>query len=388
MDQSGVSIVTLILLAGIVSVEAGFSTAILEIVSGVIASNYFGLKEVFWIDFLANFGLLGVMFFAGFETEVRVLQKYYKKSLKIALPSFAVPFILTYAVTTTVLGLDQTAAILMSIGMSTTSLALVFPYLREEGLLKMEIGQILFASAMFVDLMSMFSLSFFFTGLSIGTLLFIVFIVGALYILPHVGQWFFKRYCENMVEVELRFIMLTLVGLSFLSESVGIHSAVLAYLIGISMSSLLENHEELENKLRGIVYGFMGPIFFFQSGYLMDLTHFNLETLKVTGILTIVAFGSKYISTRVSVKRVLGRGSRLSALFFNYRLTFGIIVVLLGFRQGIIDEVLYTAALSTILISSIISSISLKITPTETLYKIKGRRCKPKKKKGKKYRLG
>jgi len=371
MDNAIVPITSLVLIAGVLSIELGISTAILEIISGVIAANLFDIRGVEWLEFLANIGILGIMFFAGFETELRVLKKHYKKSIAIATASYFTPFIVTYGVCSGLLGLDMTASMLISIGMSTTSLALVYPYLETEGLLKMDIAQILLAAAMMVDLFSMFSLSFLIMGFDVEILVFVIIIAIALNIMPRVAKWLSQRYGETKAEIELRFIMLSLVGLAFFSEHVGIHAAILAYMAGLVFSSILEDTDELDRKMRGIVYAFFGPLFFFNSGLIIDLSIFDYNALKLMALFTFIAFTGKYVGTRLSVKYVLGRGSRLASLFFNYRLSFGIVVALLGYRQGIIDETLYMACMGTILATSIISSIFLKITPTETIYKRK-----------------
>ncbi len=366
---NSVFIVALVMAAGIASIELGISTAILEILAGVIGYNLFGFTDISWIEELSNFGMLGIMFFAGFETDVKILKRYFKKSFLIACASYMTPFILTLIVGSAALGLTGDAVILLAIGMSTTSLALVYPYLQSEGLLKDKIAQILLAAAMIVDIMSMMSLTILISGFDSQIMLIICAIGIGMYFLPDFGKWIFKRYGENHAEIELRFIFLTLVGLAFLSEYVGIHAAVFAYLIGMILSSIIEDQQALEKKLRGVVYGFFGPLFFFYSGYLIDLSVFDLNTVKITLLLTIVAFTGKYIGTRLSVRWILGRGSRLSSLFFNFRLSFGIIVTRLGYQVGLIDRDLYTAALATILATSIIASLLLKITPTETLYK-------------------
>ena len=71
MEQESVLVAFMILLAGFISIELGISTAIFEILAGVIAFNVFGLTSTYWIDFLADFGLLGIMFFAGYFTIMR-----------------------------------------------------------------------------------------------------------------------------------------------------------------------------------------------------------------------------------------------------------------------------------------------------------------------------
>jgi len=196
-------------------------------------------------------------------------------------------------------------------------------------------------SAMIVDLLSMVSMSLFFTGVENSTPLFLIAAVACVFFLPKVGKWIFKRYKRNLAEVELRFILLTLVGLSFLSEQSGVHATIFAYIMGIMFSSLLIKHEEVEKKLKGIVYGFFGPLFFFNSGYLIDLKQLDMNTIKLVIILTVVAFIGKYVGTRFSVQKILGQGSIIAGYSFNFRLTFGIIVALLGYQEGIIDKNIY-----------------------------------------------
>ena len=84
----------LIFIAGVVAVETGFSVAIIEIIAGVIGRNAFGISaNTPWIEFLANVGLLGVMFFAGFETDMTMLRKTWRQSFSIGALSYLVPFV-------------------------------------------------------------------------------------------------------------------------------------------------------------------------------------------------------------------------------------------------------------------------------------------------------
>lgn len=372
MDHPIVPVGMLVLLAGVLSIELGISTAILEIIAGFIGANFFDISEPVWMDFLANLGVLGVMFFAGFETKLKVLKKHYMKSLKISLASYLTPLILTYIVAVHYLGLDTKPALLIAIGMSTTSLALVHPYLEEEGLLKLETAQILLSAAMIIDLLSMVSLSVLMTGFNTETILFFAAILLSLLVLPQAGQWLFCRYGEHKTEIELRFILLSLVGMAYLSEHMGMHPAIFAYIVGLVFSSSLVDDAEIEKKMKALVYGFFGPMFFFNSGYLVKMGSLTADSMKLMLLLTFIAFTGKYVGTRISVKKILDRGSRISSLFFNYRLSFGIIVAILGYEEGLIGEDLYLASMGTVILTSVIASIFLKVTPSETIYKKTG----------------
>ncbi len=83
----------LILAAGIGALEIGFSSSILEILAGTFASNLLELGDLSWIEFLSNLGLLGLMFFAGLETDPELMRKYFLKSLFIGFSSYLLPLV-------------------------------------------------------------------------------------------------------------------------------------------------------------------------------------------------------------------------------------------------------------------------------------------------------
>ena len=87
----------LILVASMVSVELGLSVAITEIVAGVIAGNFLGLRTTPWIDFLAGFASIVLTFLAGAEVDPDLLSEKWKESTLIGGVSFLVPFLVCMA---------------------------------------------------------------------------------------------------------------------------------------------------------------------------------------------------------------------------------------------------------------------------------------------------
>ena len=65
----------LIVIFGIISLEIGMAAPIFEIIAGLVGVNIFQLSDVPWMDFMANFGILGLMFFAGLEVDKDVLKR-------------------------------------------------------------------------------------------------------------------------------------------------------------------------------------------------------------------------------------------------------------------------------------------------------------------------
>ena len=78
----------LILVASMFSVEVAISSAIIEIVFGVLAGNIAHVNSTPWIDFLASFAGVLLTFLAGAEVDPRVLKEKPKEAIAIGGLSF------------------------------------------------------------------------------------------------------------------------------------------------------------------------------------------------------------------------------------------------------------------------------------------------------------
>jgi glutathione-regulated potassium-efflux system ancillary protein KefC len=363
--DSSLFVAIVLVVAGLLTLEFRISSAIVEVVAGVLLSVFVDVGSLGWLAFLAHLGMLGLMFMAGFEVNPLVLRHRWRASVLVGAASFLVPLVGVYGVAHQLLGLSPQVAALVAIGLSTTSLALVYQFLRERGLLAADEGQGAFAAAMVVDVLSMVALALLLGRLGWATAIFLVVVVPLLVGLPRFGQWIFRRYEGSPVEFELRFLLLVLVGLGFLAEHAGLHAAVVAFLVGLLLSEVVQDHEALEDKLKGVVFSFFAPVFFLRAGALIDLTSVDMSTLGVTGVLLAAAVGLKYAGTALVGRWVLGTGGHALGILFNYRLTFGIITATVGLEEGLLGQRLFTAVLLIVLLSAALPMILLRDLPSE-----------------------
>src|SRR5213078_236505 len=83
----------LALAASLISIWAGISVALIEILVGVLAGNFLHPQaNNEWINFLAMLGSGVLTFLAGAEIDPRSLKANLRASLLIGVLSFAVPF--------------------------------------------------------------------------------------------------------------------------------------------------------------------------------------------------------------------------------------------------------------------------------------------------------
>src|SRR5438034_9338490 len=118
--------------ASLISIWAGISVALLEILVGVIAGNFLGIHATTdWINFLAMLGSGVLTFLAGAEIDPRSLKANLRVSLLIGVLSFTVPFGVVWLFAQFVLGWPLHQAQIAGIALSTTSVVVVYAVLIE-----------------------------------------------------------------------------------------------------------------------------------------------------------------------------------------------------------------------------------------------------------------
>jgi len=364
-----VSVIVAIVLVGTAAVafELGISSAILEIFAGVALAAFIDdISSLDWLQFLANLGMLGLMFMAGFEVDVDRLRDTWKASFCIGVLALVLPLVGVFTVARYLIGLDFLPAGLVAVALSTTSLALVYHALKDKGLLETDSGQALLGAASVVDVLSMVVLALLLGNVGWGTALFLLVVIPVTVGLPRLGRWIFRRYKGSVVELELRFLLVTLVGMGFMAENVGgIHSALIAFAIGVVMSEVMEDHAELEEKLKGIVFSLFGPVFFLHAGAQLDLRQLSPDYLGVAALLFVVACGLKFAGAAIPARWFLDVSGRYAGLLFNYRLSFGIIAASVGLKTGVLSASLYAVVLLVIMGSAALPIVFLRDRPTE-----------------------
>jgi glutathione-regulated potassium-efflux system ancillary protein KefC len=338
--------------AGILALELGFSAAVFEILAGFLARNVIGIWDAPWLKFIADFGLISLMFIAGFEVDLPMLGRNLVKSLVIGGLSYIIPFAGAFGLSL-LLGMNFEKAVIISICMSTTSLALVFPVLREKGILTSPPGQLLLSSAMIVDIASVITLIAFFVTpgprLYIGAAL----ILAVLIVGPFLSKWLFGRWKGNVIEMEVRLILFALLTLMFIASMSEVHTALTGFIFGAVMASVLRKHFQVEEKVRNVVFSFFAPVFFFRAGTQMDISTFSWSNILVILVFLPNAFLLKLAGTYYPFRWFKCNLAKFAAILFNYRLSFAIVAALFGLQAGQLTAGEYSAVMTIVLIASI-----------------------------------
>ncbi|HMO78453.1 MAG TPA: cation:proton antiporter [Candidatus Paceibacterota bacterium] len=338
------------------------------------------------LNFLANIGLIFLMFMAGLESPLSSVKGLGRKiSITSSLVGL-VPALVGFGIILA-FGYSLMTAILMAILFMSSAVALLIPQFQKHKILNSELGRIIVISAVVVDIVSLVLLSLYLQvtgpGLSFGTLVTYIAIlvaVSAMYwAIPHL-RWLALsgEYAEehDLYEKELRFIILVMIGFVVFFELVGLHAIVAAFFAGLVLSGSIKS-QLIKAKLHALSYGFFVPIFFVVVGATVDLKIFveSWNTFSLTLAVVLGLIISKYLSGYIAGK-ILGY-DRTESSFIGVsmipQLSTTLAVAFLGFGQGLLPAEILASVIAMVIITPIIAPImSERLAPRLTAHHYTG----------------
>nr|WP_277818716.1 monovalent cation:proton antiporter family protein [Bacillus sp. TL12] len=349
-----------------------------EIIAGIFVgkSGFNVIEPDMWLQVLSTLGFIFLMFLSGLEIDFSIFKQKGKKNttnepntFQVASIIFLFIFILSYAISLIFVWLEFVdSALFMTLIISTISLGVVVPTLKENNLRKTAIGQIILLVAVIADLVTMILLAVF-VGLNSESgqsmwLLLVLF--GAGIVIYFVARRFKNiPYLENLkagsVQIDTRAVFALILILVGLSESVGAENILGAFLAGV-LVSLLSPNEDMVEKLDSIGYGFFIPIFFVMVGVNLEVWSIFKEpsSMLMIPILIVGLFISKLLPSLVLRKWyprniVLG-----SAILLTSTLSLVIAAAQIGEKLNIISPSLSASLILSAVITCIFAPIFFK----------------------------
>ncbi len=338
---------------------------VLQILFGVILGKSFLNLDLSgdWLPFLAQLGFLLLMFQAGMEIDFSMMRRQHKKDFVLQLFIFAATFGLAI-ICSFLLG----QGFFMAFVLSTTSLGLIVPTLREVNITKTALGQSILLASTLADFLSLFGITFYILGHQFGLdwkILSPIPLLLGFGLLLRAGRlwawWHPEKVArilgpEDSQELGVRLSLVILFLFVALSELVQLEPVLGAFMGGTLLSFIFREKYHLENKLSSISYGFLIPLFFINVGMQFDLNNIlNTEQIFFTLKLLFLAFLIKLIpSALFMLKRIPFKTSLNAGILLSSRLSLIIAAAAIGADEGLIKadtkDVIVLLALLTCLI--------------------------------------
>jgi len=360
----------------------GIPIVVYEIIAGMIVGvSGFNLVEPSEIlNFLAEFGFAFLMFLSGLELDLRLLKPTRHTAegehrLTQALPLGALIFLGTVLMAFSATALFAPAGatsspMLFGLILSTTSLGVVVPVLKERDLTSSLFGQYTLVAASIADFATLILLTTVIAILSRGLTLDLLLIPTLLLIFMLVARFSsrasrggrFQRALNSLSsatsQIRVRGAIALMVAWVVLAEAFGVELILGAFLAG-AIGGLFSGHEEevAREKLDAIGYGFFIPIFFIMVGVRFNLQAVveSTQGLILLAWLIVIAFVVKIIPAlllrlRFSWRQTLGGGMLLSS-----RLSLIIAAAAIAMNMGLISEIVNSEIILLAIITVTIS---------------------------------
>ncbi|MGE6260182.1 monovalent cation:proton antiporter family protein [Heyndrickxia sporothermodurans] len=361
-----------------------------EIIVGLIIgkSGFDLIEKDMWLQTLSTLGFIFLMFLSGVEIDFSAFSGNKKEAtlpngkkepnrLKVAFIIFLgiliISVLLAYLFVFTGLMDD---AFLLTLIISTISLGVVVPTLKDAHIMKTAIGQIILLIAVIADLVTMILLTVYvsMTGGSGGNmwLLLILFAAGVvLYFIARrfKQKSFFEKLSRGTTQIGTRAVFTLILVLVALSESVGAENILGAFLAG-TLVSLLAPNPEMIRQLDSFGYGFLIPIFFVMVGVDLDLWSLLSEKklLLLIPLLMVAFLISKFIPVYLLKKWYDTKTVVSSAFLLTSTLSLVIAAAKIAERIGAITPEMSGTFILVAVITCIITPILFrKIFPKENL---------------------
>lgn len=345
--------------ASVVAIRSGVSVALLEILVGVIAGNFFGFHPTEWINFLATFGAGLLTFLAGAEIDPESLRTHLQASLTIGAVSFLAPFLGAWAFTHWVSGWDYHGALIAGIALSTTSVAVVYAVMVETGFSSTDLGKLILAACFVTDFGTVLALGAFFADFNKWMLVFVVVLAVMLWYLPRWTRAVITSFGQSRVsEPEVKFLFLVLFFLGGLATTAKSEAVLPAYLAGLVVAGVFLQDKVLMHRMRSIAFAILTPFYFIKAGLFV-----SLSALLTSAGLIIVLLGVKMVTKVIGVwplARGFGlraRESHYTTLLMATGLTFGTISALFGLENHFINQTQYTVLVTVVILSAVVPTL-------------------------------
>lgn len=341
----------------------------------LIGKNGFNIiKFEPWLMFLSTLGITYLMFLSGVEIDFKLLRKLSgEKTGRRLFVLTSLYFVLVLVASIGVgmlftrLGMFNQPW-LVALILTTVSVGVVLPTIKEQFLISTEYGQTILVIALIMDFVTILLLAVFVALMSGGdparlalvALLFLV--VFALYV---GGDRLRQRpimvdlaHATSQIGVRGSFMLIFV--LAFLSQRLGVEIILGAFLAGAIVSLIAEEDKtSLHLKLEAIGFGFLIPIFFIMVGAQFDIQALinNPSSLILAAAIIAVAYVVKVLpslifSGRYGLKKALGIG-----VLVTPGLSLTVAAAEIGFRMDLLTSSTHAAMICLAIVTAAISPV-------------------------------
>ena len=361
-------------------------SVIFEIALGVIVGPFvLGiLKESEYLEFLGLMGFVFLMFLSGMEVNVAkvvnsfprrklTLERFENNPLLVGITIYLITIILAIGSALLLsLIVEITHIWYFALIISTSSLGIIMPIIKDRGDTQQQYGQMLIMAAAVADILSILLFTFTISIIEKGVG-FEVFLIVSLFVIffvfYHLGKLltrlsFLKRTLYMLThasaQIRVRGALALILLFLILSQIINAEVILGAFLAGILLSYFSDKtRSSLMMKLDGMGHGFFIPIFFILVGSKIDLSVFSEsgELIIFLIILLVLLFAIKVIPSMIWVRVFGWRNALAGGFLMASRLSLIIAASQVGLNLKVITPAMNTSFVILAVVTCIVAPL-------------------------------
>ena len=359
---------------------------VLEVLAGVILGPQITgwLHVDFPVELLSLLGLGFLLFLAGMELTPSSL---WNRQARIGIAAFVIAVALSFPMALVLRAAGAHGDIrILAIALTSTSLGIVVPVLRDAGEADSKFGQTVLVTASIAEFASLLLLTVLFSADPKSTPVQILYVFGlgisGLLVILLIRWWWGTRWFaqaldrldETTSQLRVRAAFVLLLAFAALVTGFGLDSVLGAFVAGIVLRVANRNVPEIVQdrylaKLNAIGFGFLVPVFFIATGAKLDIkavvTHQG--TALMVPLFLVGMIVARGLPSWLLIRRELtGRGALAAGSLQATSLTFPIIVATLGSSLHFLSAPTAAAMIAAGLLSVILMpAAALMLRPWE-----------------------
>ncbi|MBN6187131.1 monovalent cation:proton antiporter family protein [Aneurinibacillus sp. BA2021] len=343
-----------------------------EILAGMLIgkSGLNVVQEDSWLAILSLLGLIFLMFLSGLEIDFDNFSQKGKGNANpflIATVAFLFVFGASFLVSLGLTGIgiiDQT--FFMTLIISTISLGVVVPVLKERRITETLFGQTILLIAVISDFVTMILLAVFISLQSENSTqsLLLLALFAIAFVLYRILRRFrrapmLEKLATGTVQIGTRGVFLLIILFVALAENMGAENIIGAFLAGVIVS-MLAPRKEFVHQLDAFGYGFLIPIFFVMVGAKLDLWALlqNPKVYVFIPLLLVSLYFAKVIPLLVLRKWFTWKETVGAGMLLTSTLSLVIAAAALALEKKMIDPSLHDGLILVAILSCFISPVA------------------------------
>ena len=290
-------VLLIILLAPIIMGKLRIPHIIGMVLAGVLIGEH-GLNILerdHSFELFGKVGLLYIMFLAGLEMDMESVKKNSKRILLFGMLTWLIPLILTFFMSSWLLGYSYTASFLLGCIMASNTL-IAYPIISRYGLQRHSSVMLSVGGSMlsiFLALMMLAGLSASYgedTGIGFWLLFllkFILFCAACIVFIPRMARYFLRRYSDAVMQ--FIFVLAVMFLSAALSEAIGVEGIVGAFIAGLILNRYIPHVSPLMNRIEFTGNAIFIPYFLIGVGMLINVSSL-FEGWRMLGVVALIVF--------------------------------------------------------------------------------------------------